>query len=167
MMESISTDIEEIKLISEDSNEEINEDITLIKICINKVISSFILTLSILIIFLDLYISFIDDSCINKYMKIYLYISSALILLLLLIYVFNKYIIKTLILYYYLIKVILYFYIFIIIGFIVCTIIGSIIFWNIIDRRNCTNFIDKYLYVSLIIKNIVIFYLFYKKFFIV
>lgn len=176
-MESMSTqslnnsnDLEEIKLLTENSTNDTceNINITFINMCINKFNMIFILTISILLIFLDLYIAITinNNTCLDNYMKIYLYVSSGLILLLLSIYIFSKNIVKILIVYYHLIKIVLYTYIFIIVGFILCTILGSIIFWSIIDRKKCSYFVDKYLYITLVIKICLIFYLIYKKFFI-
>jgi hypothetical protein len=175
MMESISTqspnnsyDFEEIQIIiNTNSNEEPNiTNNYLIYLCKYKFITCLISTIFLIIILLDLYIAFSEHGCINEYMKIYLIISSIYILFLLIVYIFNKNIIKLIIFYRHITQYIIYIYVFTIIGYILCTILGSIIFWNDIDRSKCTYLIDTYLYITLVIKIISIIYLFLNKFFI-
>ena len=188
MMESIDSrdgnDINNIVIIGpiNGQNNRINDEIVHIIInnneepnvannsCINEVFQKGIITLisiiSFFIISIDLSIAFTENSCINNYMKIYLIISSIFILVLLLIYVYNKNIINLIIENRYLIFFSMYIYTFIIMGYMLCTILGSILYWNIIDRNKCSYFVNNYLYIIFIIKIIILFYLLYNKFFI-
>jgi len=175
MMESIhsvnNSRDEEIQIIINQNNDEdeiinnINNN-RYINECLQKSMITLISTISFLIISIDLYIAFTDNSCINKYMKTYLIVSSIFILSLLLIYVFNKNIVKIIISNRYLLLFSLYFYTCIIIGYILCTILGCILFWSIIDRNKCVYFVNNYLYITSIIKIISIIYLLYNKLFI-
>ena len=122
--------------------------------------------ISFFIISIDLYIAFTDNSCIDNYMKIYFIVCSIFILSLLLIFVFNKNIIRIIISNQYLLFFSLYFYTCIIVGYILSTILGCILFWISIDRSKCIYFVNNYLYIIFIIKIISIFYLLYKKLYI-
>ena len=164
-----SRENEEIQIIinqSDDEIENVSNNHNIIN-CLKKSMIILISIVSFLIISIDLYIAFTYNSCINKYMKIYLIISSIFILSLLLIYVFNKNIVKIIISNRNLLFFSIYTYTFIIIGYILCTILGSIIYWDVIDKNKCLSFVNNYLYTILIIKIIYAFYLLYNKFLLV
>lgn len=176
MMESVSIhsstnsrDNEEIQIIINENNDEdanIMNNHSVFN-CRKKSIVILISIVSFLIISIDLYIAFTNNSCIDNYMKIYLIFSSIFILSILLIYVFNKNIVKIITSNRYLLFFSIYTYISIIIGYILSTILGTIIYWNIIDKNKCLSFVNNYLHTILIIKNIYAFYLLYNKFILV
>ena len=164
-----SRDNEEIQIIinqSDDEIENVSNNHNIID-CLKKSMIILISLVSFLIISIDLYIAFTDNSCIDKYMKIYLIVSSIFILFLLLIYVFNKNIVKIIISNRNLLFFSIYIYTFIIIGYILCTILGAIIYWDVIDKNKCLSFVNNYLHTMLIIKIIYAFYLLYNKFLLV
>ena len=164
-----SRDNEEIQIIINENNDE-NENIInnhSVFECLKKSIVILISIVSFLIISIDLYIAFINNSCIDIYMKIYLIISSILIFSILFIYVFNKNIVKIIISNRNLLFFSIYIYTFIIIGYILCTILGAIIYWDVIDKNKCLSFVNNYLHTMLIIKIIYAFYLLYNKFLLV
>lgn len=176
MMESVSIhssnnsrDNEEIQIIINENNDEdanIMNNHSVFN-CRKKSIVILISTVPFLIISIDLYIAFTNNSCIDVYMKIYLIFSSIFILSILLIYVFNKNIVKIITSNRYLLFFSIYAYISIIIGYILSTILGTIIYWDIIDKNKCLSFVNNYLHTILIIKNIYAFYLLYNKFILV
>ena len=161
-----SRDNEEIQIIINDNNDEdenIMNNHSVID-CLKKSIVILISIVSFLIISIDLYIAFTNNNCIDIYMKIYLIVSSIFILSILLIYIFNKNIVKIITSNRYLLFFSIYAYIGIIAGYILCTILGAVIYWDIIDKNKCLSFVNNYLHAILIIKIIYAFYLLFNKF---
>lgn len=164
-----SRDNEDIQIIINENNDE-NENIMnnhSVFYYLKKSIVILISIVSFLIISIDLYIAFINNSCIDVYMKIYLIFSSIFILSILLIYVFNKSIVKIITSNRCILFFSIYSYMCIITGYVLCTILGAVIYWDIIDKNKCLSFVNNYLHVILIIKIIYAFYLLYNKFILV